>query len=226
VRAHKMAVLPLLLLATACQTAQMKVATPLAAVDAMPVSGANPRHWNAPVRFGPWLTSEVDEGLTWNFGLHLLGLDLGYTFKPYRFVLRSEGQPVQAECITRGALLAHKGFSLDIATDRIPQLACGFKGIGDGTLRLRRTTANTVEGEIDFGRPSWKVRSVHRLEGSKFRSGDPVGYEIATENQVIAAVETINRGRVWMAPSLPPEDRARMAAVSTALLMYRPLDED
>lgn len=224
-RPTRLAVLLLLVLATGCQTAQMKVATPLAGIDAMPVQGANPRRWNAPIRFGPWGTSEVHEGLTWNFGLPLLGLDLGYSFQPYRFVLASEAQSVQAECVTRDARVSRKGVSIDLARKRIPPLACGFRGLGDGTLRLRTTLANKEEGDIDFGQPRWSVRSVHHLEGARFQSGDPVGYEILAGDQVIAAVETINRGRVWVDPSLPAEERTRIAAVSTALLMYKPVGE-
>ena len=141
-------------------------------------------------------------------------------------VLASDGQPVQAECVTRDARVSSGSVSIDLGRRRIPPLACGFRGVGDGTLRLRTTPANTEEGEIEFGQPLWTVRSVHQLQGVKFRSGDPVGYEVTSGSQVIAAVETINRGRVWIDPSLSTEDRMRMAAVSTALLMYKPVGED
>jgi hypothetical protein len=223
-RSTRMVVLLLLsVLATACQTAQMKVATPLQTLDALRVEGANPRRWNAPIRFGPWRTSEVDEGLTWNFGIRLLGLDLGVGFQPYRFVLASEGQNVQAECVTRSAVVSRKGLSVEIGRGgRIPPLACGFTGSGEGTLRMRTTLANRMEGDIDFGQPLWTLRSVHEIEGARFRSGDPVGYEIRAGGRVIAAVETINRGRVWIDPSLDTGDRSRIAAVSTALLLYEP----
>jgi hypothetical protein len=43
---------------------------------------------------------------------------------------------------------------------------------------------------------------------------------------VIAAVEIMNRGRVWMSPELTPLEQDRVATVAMALLVYEsPQDE-
>jgi hypothetical protein len=47
---------PLLLLLTACTTAQIDLPS-----DAYGVEGANPRRWNQPLAFGPYRTTFVDE---------------------------------------------------------------------------------------------------------------------------------------------------------------------
>lgn len=215
--------LVILSLLSACQTAQIQLAPDLAAVAPMSVQGANPRRWNAPISFGPWATVEVREGLTWDFGYRLLGIDASFAFQPYRLAIGSGNRTVQAECITRAAALSRKDLSVDPSFGRIPALACGFRGEGEGTLRLNTTAMNQEQGEIAFGPSVWNVRSVHKFAGSSLPSGEPLGYEISRDGRVIATVETINRGRVWMDPGLSQEEQGRLAAITAALLLYDPV---
>ena len=207
---------------SSCQTAQIQLAPDLAAVTPLSVQGANPRRWNAPISFGPWATTEVREGLTWDFGYRLLGIDASFAFQPYRLAITSGNGTVQAECITRAAALSRKDLSVDPSFGRIPALACGFRGDREGTLRVNTTAMNREEGEIVFGASRWNIRSVHKFAGSSLPSGDPIGYEILRDNRVIGTVETINRGRVWMDSSLAVEEQGRLAAIATAILLYQP----
>jgi hypothetical protein len=209
-------------LSAACQTAQIQLAPDLVAVEPMTVQGANPRRWNAPISFGSWATNEVREGFTWDFGYRLLGIDASFAFQPYRLAIASGDRTVQAECVTRAAVLSRNDLSVDPSFGRIPALACGFRGAGEGTLRLNTTAMNKEEGEILFGSSRWDIRSVHRFAGSSIPSGDPLGYEISRDGRVIATVETINRGRVWMDPALSAEEQGRVAAIATAVLLYEP----
>jgi hypothetical protein len=221
-RQHKLVLGIILILACACQTAQMQVAPSLASAPAMAVEGANPRRWNTPIRFGPWSTLEAREGLTWQFAHRLLASDAHFATQPYRFALTAGDQPLQGECITRALLLSSHGYAVDPTLGQMPALACGFRATEEGTLRLRATSRNTEEGEVAFAGTTWEVRSVHRLAGSRVRTGDPMGYEVTDRERVLAAVETINHGRVWISPTLEEEDRGKVALVATALLMYKP----
>ncbi|MGH9458118.1 MAG: hypothetical protein ACRD2J_10835 [Thermoanaerobaculia bacterium] len=213
--------LPLLL---SCATAQMQLAPELDAEAALLVEGANPRRWNAPLRFGPWSTTEVREGGDWGFGVPVLGIEVGFSRQPYRLALGGGGgTEVRAECVTRALLLSRNDASFDPSLGRIPALACAYRDSrGDGTLRIRNKATMGAEGTLRFAGDEWTVRSVHRLEGSRIPAGDPVGWEIVDGDRVIAAVETINRGRVWIDPSLVPATRDRLAAVAASLLLYVP----
>jgi hypothetical protein len=219
---RKLGLVLTLISTTACQTAQMQVAPSLASAPAMAVEGANPRRWNAPIRFGSWSTLEAREGLTWQFGLGLLGIHTQFAFQPYQFALAAGDQPLQGECITRALVLSSHGLAVEPAREALPALACGFRAEEEGTLRLRTTLRNTEQGEIAFAGTTWQVRSVHELIGAKVRNGDPVGYEITDKDRIVAAVETINHGRVWMSPTLDEEERGKVALVATALLLYKP----
>jgi hypothetical protein len=56
---------------------------------------------------------------------------------------------------------------------------------------------------------------------SKIRTYHPTGYEIAEGQPVIAAVETINQGRVWISPSLSRDEKDRAAVIAAALVLSK-----
>ncbi|HEY5809278.1 MAG TPA: hypothetical protein VIT67_14990 [Povalibacter sp.] len=207
---------------TGCQTAQMKTAPALANVAPFVVQGANPRVWNSDISFGPWHTSQVREGLTWSFGYRLLGIEARYAQQPYQVVIASGAARVQSECITRALALSRDGLAVDPAFGKLPALSCGFTGAGEGTLRLNTTASNAEHGEIVFGGERWTLRSVDTFDGSPIRNTEPIGYELSDERGIVAAVEIINSGRVWISPTLSAQQQSRIAALAVVLLLYDP----
>jgi hypothetical protein len=215
-------VLAAMLALPACQVAQMQVAPELERLAAVPVSGANPRQWNAPLAFGPWRAELAYEGMKWDFALPLLGLTAGYSTQPYRVVASAGGEPIQAECHARAVSLARQGLEVDPALGKLPAFACAFRGRGDGSLRLRVTARSQEAGALAFGDTHWALRSVHQFRGSSIPSGPPLGYEFEGGGRVVAAVETINQGRVWIDPAVSPRDQERLAVAIMVLLLYDP----
>jgi hypothetical protein len=72
------------------------------------------------------------------------------------------------------------------------------------------------------------VFTVHPIAHLMRRDGQPmqlpvgtaIGYEFVRANgSVVAAVELLGRGRVWLSPGLPPETKGPVAAAVTALLI-------
>lgn len=85
-----------------------------------------------------------------------------------------------------------------------PQFARGTFSNGDSTLQVR------------------PIAQLLRRDGKPMTLpfGAPIGYEFARPNgSVVAAVELMGRGRVWVAPTLPPEVKGPVAAAVTAMLM-------
>jgi hypothetical protein len=210
----------------ACQVAQMQVAPELERLAAVPVSGANPRRWNAPLAFGPWRSEVAHEGMKWDFALPLLGITAGYATQPYRVLATAGGEPIQAECHARAVTLSRKGLQVDPAFGKLPAFACAFRGRGDGTLRLHATAPGQDTGALAFADTQWALRSVHRFRGSSIPSGPPLGYEFEGGGRVVAAVEVINQGRVWIDPAVSPRDQERLAVAIMVLLLYDPAAGD
>lgn len=212
-------------LAMGCAPAQMQVPQALSDVFPYPVQGSNPRFWNSPIAFGPWQTLDANSGYTWNFGHRLLGITAEYTHRPYRFALQLRQGPGLAECLTRAVTLSRNDLQVDPGYGNIPVLRCGFGGAVEGTLRLVAAGVNSEKGEIQFGQNRYGVRAVKSFTGSPLQSVDAIGYEIVDGAVPVAAVETINQGRVWISPSLAQADQDQLALAATALLMYRPMDD-
>ncbi|WP_400192481.1 hypothetical protein [Hymenobacter sp. B81] len=85
-----------------------------------------------------------------------------------------------------------------------PQFAQGTLSNGDSVLQVRPL--------------SQLLRKDGRPMNLPF--GVPVGYEFRRPNgSVVAAVELMGRGRVWLAPGLAPALQAPVAAAVTAMLM-------
>jgi hypothetical protein len=206
-----------LLLLFSCATAQIDLPA-----DAYDVSGSNPRRWNQPLSFGEWRTSSVNEGTTRSFLVDLDIIQAGKTDQAYRMRLND----VDVECHTREIAIGRDGFFLDPNLGREPLLVCGLDEAGGRTvLALSRTgqVEPTLRGELRGveGGPALEVRSIHRA-GSSLPSGEPFGFEILENGRRVAAVETINRGRVWIDPNAPNRDT--LAAAAAALLLFRDVD--
>lgn len=216
-------------LATGCQTARMSVDPVLkAATEAWVVQGHNPRTWNRPLRFGPFQTAQVREGATGSWLLNVFGVGIGSARQPYRFTMVGPDHTVMTECFAQARQIGWGGLVVELAHGSQPILVCGIGEDLQGNrwvLSLARREAG-LAGEVrrtpDGSGPGMSVVSNHNLEGSRLAQVDPVGYHILVDGRVVAGVETINAGRVWMTPQAAPGRQEVVAAVVTALLLFRP----
>jgi hypothetical protein len=209
---------------TGCQTSQMVVPPALAtAAEPMEVTGANPRFWNRPIAFGPWATAQVREGSVWQISSDLLPARARFSSRPYRLELQGPDGLVQVECMTRQFRLARDGWSFDPTLGNLPILSCGFHRLEDGqewSMSVRQQAID-LQGTAQSGTGiEWTIRSLHRLDGVSIRNAEPVGYEILEGDRTLAAVETVNRGRVWIDSTLPPATREQLASIASALLLF------
>jgi hypothetical protein len=206
-----------LVLLTACTTVQLDVPEGSYAVE-----GANPRRWNAPLSFGPWRTTGVNEGTTrsWLADLHVI--QAAKADQAYRMTLGDTA----IECHTREVVIGVAGVFIDPSFGSSPLLVCGYEHAGARSVLTLARSGNiepTLRGQLrDATGAALEVRSLHRARGSSIPSGDPFGYEILRDGRRVAIVETINRGRVWIDPNVA--DRDALAAAAAALLLFRDPD--
>ncbi len=210
--------------------ARMQVDPALAAVEPFAVEGANPRRWGKPLDFGPYRVEAVRDADVSSFSVEVLGIGAGKAKAPYRFRLVGPDRALEAECHARGVEAWAAGVVVDVLGARgKPALMCAFRpveGAGDWVLSLTSAGSGRYEGALfPVAEPERRatVRSVHRLERSRLPLGEPAGYALAEGDGAVAAVETINRGRVWL-PEAPDSDRAARAAAAAALLLFRPAE--
>jgi hypothetical protein len=206
----------------------MQVSPDLATVEPLAVDRALWRKPTDPLSFGSWRTSRIHFG--WG-EFRLLQVPVGRSgksaldfqsyLKPYRIDVETSNGVISAECIARAAGVAYKDWSLDSgALAGIPPLHCLYMGASSGEMEVFEmpTIAGSEEGNIEFDLTHWHLQSVNRVEGGHGPDAI-VGYEIRRDSEVIAAVEIMNRGRVWMSPALTALEQDRVATVAMALLV-------
>jgi len=214
--------------ALGCAAARVRVDPALSAAAPLPVTGANPRRWGAPIRFGPHATGPVSGDTTFGWSLTVLagaGAGVGGKSRPYAWTSHGPAGAVLAECHDRELEVFAGSLAFDVkgATGQ-PRLACAFRPQAGGapwTLAVRATGRPdpAYRGELRGGASAYAVRSVHALEGTPIPLGTPAGWALERDGRVAAMVETMNAGRVWLPGG---EDEAAIAAAATALLLFNP----
>ncbi len=207
--------------------ARMRVPEALAAVVPTDVAGHQVRTLNKPMTFGEYRAGSVREGFEFSWSVEAFGVRGGSARMRYRFVLEApEGGTREVECRNRAIEAWRKGWSVELTDAFTPRLACGIHA-GGRTLRLvlGSKTGRDLRGALmgaEGEAPLLALRSIHALEGSPLPLEEPAGYVLERGGVAVAAVETLNRGRVWLAPELDAELREIAAATAAALLLYKP----
>jgi hypothetical protein len=215
------------LLLSGFRTARMEVPTDLTEVaQAMDVSGSNPRRWSKPLGFGPYRTLEVDDGTEFSWSVELFGVRGGRATRKYRLLLEGpDGSTRQVECRTRSIEAWRSGWNVELTDAFEPRLACGIGDPAGESRPVRLVLASDgrrLRGGIEGSSGAFELESVHDLEGSRLALAQPAGYVVRRGTTVQAAVETLNRGRVWIVPGLDPGEAHAVAAAVAALLLYNP----
>lgn len=147
--------------------------------------------------YGFGLVSQADKALSWS-------ADCSAYFRLASRTVESRGDTDETQ-------LTQPGY---------PHLDCTFAGSQAGRLTLRTDfTTQRDAGTSEFSGQTWQVRSVNVLENGNFPWAR-FGYEVVRGEHVVAAVERIGDGRVWMRPDLSPPEEDELAVVMTALLYY------
>lgn len=221
------AALALALVLSACAEARPRLAPEVtAAADGWPVTGANPRRWDAPLAFGPYRTGAVADGGTRGWSFEILGLGgLAKSTRPYALRLEGPRGGLDAECHERThEAIAPFGVRVDASGSRgDAALACAFRSAEDAAWALAiRATGRPVPawaGELRSaaGRV-YAIESSHALAGSPVPLGTPAAWRLAADGATPAVVEVLNAGRVWVPRDARDPDA--LAAAAAALLLF------
>jgi hypothetical protein len=84
----------------------------------------------------------------------------------------------------------------------------------------QNSTSGDVEGRIHGAGIDIEIRAVWKLaNGKKSWDTRPPGLEFVRNGTVVGAVETLNKGRVWLDENLDANERLVLAGIASALLL-------
>jgi hypothetical protein len=198
----------------------------LQAGDVYEVSGLVNRHWGKPVSFGGFATRETRAGETWAWSAGSFDLGVGKRHQPYRFVfVGEEGAQWQVECRAKTPILRHAGkhseWELPIGET---ELGCAMRDENE-VVHALSVNGNGADfaGVTDFGDEPFEIQALHELprrDGRSVHIPGVLGWELRQEGRVLASVDLLGAGRVYLSREATAEQRDRLAMTATALMLF------
>lgn len=179
---------------------------------------------------GPYQVVEVKRGWTRKSAWGFLGYSSSNTRQQYEYsLITPEGVQWQGQAATN---LRQKelegeawGGKLEITLSDKENVVARCSGPTSWTLVLTlKSSENLFAGIYNSGNQTFEIQGTHKLAGSPMPLTDTSGYLISRGGEVVAAVEVINAGAVWMSPKLTAMERDQLAAAAAALLLYQDLE--
>jgi hypothetical protein len=221
-----------------CTMARMRVRPQLvSAAQEMKVEGRKTFSFDETFFFGSYQVTEVHRGWTRSTGFSI-SRELEKKFsgskatQKYEFLLKDGKEDVwECQSITEcdqyklDSLLGKKNkLGIGINTKNI--LVCTFKSRNrpeEWQLMMDENydSSNDMKGELSDGKISIFVQGTRKLAGAAFPMATPTGYEFLMDENIVGSVEVINKGAVWIIPSIEERLHSPLAVTSAALLLYQ-----
>lgn len=207
----------------------------LSSAEVYEVDGLNNRYWGKPIKFGDFHTEKTRVGESWTWsseifsvetGNNKLSVDRGTQNKPYRFVFVDEkGGSWQVDCRAKTPVVGwktnHSETSFRTGETR---LGCAMRDPAGAIHSLAlHGRGPDFRGETRFGDATIDIHALNQIpdrDGKPFSIPGALGYEIRQGDRVIASVDILGKGRVYLAQDLPAELRAPVAMAATVLLFF------
>lgn len=191
------------------------------------VSGLVNRYWGKPLTFGGFSTRKTRLGESWTWTAGLFDVGAGRHVQPYRFVFVGErGEEWKVECRAKTPILRHSDdhghWQIAIGETR---LGCAMSEPWAERVHALVVAGNGLDfrGETDCGGEPIEIRALHQILG---RDGRPrripgvLGYELRQDDRVLASVDLLGKGRVYLASGLPKTLRTPVAMTATVLMFF------
>jgi hypothetical protein len=226
--------IPVLLMS--CTLARMAVRPQLVSVaEEMKVEGRKSFSFDETFFFGPYQVEEVHRGWTRSNGFSVSMLEKKFSSskakQKYEFILK-DGKGDVWTC--QGVTGCNQNF-VDVLLGKKKQLAmgmtstsfvCTFKSengpeVWRLTMNENFDSSGVMKGVLSDGETSFLIQATHKLAGDVWDLGTPSGYEFLMKEHVVGSVEVINKGAVWIVPSIEERLHSPLAVTSAALLLFQ-----
>jgi hypothetical protein len=139
----------------------------------------------------------------------------------YSFDLKQGSDSLHGECVSEAS---EGGFTLGglTASNKMAKLgcACGNDAAPAANVVMSSSTTSDYGGTMKAGDASYQVKAIDDRQGG-LSSGGPAGYRVDGSG-VIAAVDVLGPGRVWIAKGLDDQQRKDVTCVLAGLMLYKP----
>jgi hypothetical protein len=231
--------IPVLLIS--CTVARMAVRPQLVSVaKEMKVQGRKSFSFDETFFFGPYQVAEVHRGWTRSTGFsidfsmfekHKKKFTSSKAAQKYEFILKDgKGDVWKCQSVTG----CNQNY-VDVLLGKKSRLAIGLTSkafvctfMSKNRPEVWRLMMNenfdssgVMKGVLSDGKISILIQGTRKLAGTPFPLSTPSGYEFLIKEHVVGSVEVINKGAVWIVPSIEERLHSPLAVTSAALLLYQ-----
>lgn len=210
----------------ACSTARMPVSESLDAVEPMLVTGRQAQKIKTSLSFGPFEAVEIDRSWVKGSDVQKGAFEAGRRSQRFTFLLRDQG--IDRWFVSCEASLQRSAVNtevVDVEIQNRSKATCYLTPQPDLSitwiLALSERGDRPLEGELTNKAITLAVTGTRKLKGG-LPSQTETGFEFRKDERVVAAVEVINRGAVWLSEDTTV-DRDVLAAAMAALLLLEDL---
>ncbi len=198
------------------------------------VSGRNGWLVNQTLSFGEYFTGKVNRSWTKGYDYPFIVRFTGAKEKLSYSIQDGQANAAEVFCLAKlreqDLRLFHEYFDVNLNT----------KDAFSGSVIVNKTEAydfflanlnqnnwfKDAGGYIQGVNERVEIRAVERLSNNQKSTGtQALGFEFVLKGKVIGAVETLNRGRIWMRQDLEASQKLVLAGVASALLLRSDLSE-
>lgn len=229
--------LMLVLLASGCTTPNMRLPEALQGnAEMYAVQGRNGWRVNQQIGFSEYRAGPVSRGWTKGYDYPFL-VRFNAAREKFQFpMVDQHGGKLQVFCFGKlreqDLRLFKEYFDINLhATDTFTcSISSNSKDSYDffvSNLNLQQNLGyKPMQGSLRGGGIDYQLRSIWHLEsGNRSLDTEPLGVEFSRNEKAIAAVETVNEGRVWLQNDLSQSEKLAVAAAASALLLRSSLAE-
>lgn len=226
--------------AVSCKTAQVSLQENFTSrAESYEVQGKNGWQVNQVIKFGAFETSRIDRSMTFSYHIpFLVDFSGGKESLAFNIVNKDDAAGVSFLGDSRlkdNHLSLAKGYfqiplkQKDVFAGAIyfsqPELCrFDFLLLNPNNQQVTAKCQGVVLDEK--GNEYFTIKGISKLQGSKIPQTQVFGYEFYQAGQVVAAVETLNKGRVWFDTTLTPNDKLLISSLATGLMVRNNLQEE
>ncbi|AMM50619.1 hypothetical protein TH61_04735 [Rufibacter sp. DG15C] len=186
-------------------------------------------------QFGQYQLRDIQRGWTRKTEPDAFWLKVSDAYQKYTFAVKDTARqktwPVQAAALHSSTALEAEGLSISLDKQR-EFLQAEFTSPESGVWQLALADPGTYiervhfKGSLANGKEEIEVRPLYKWQSKSLPSSTNLGYEFSVNGEVLATVQTVNSGKVWLKQGLSPDLQMVLASASGSLLLYDKLGEE
>lgn len=139
----------------------------------------------------------------------------------YSYVFKTPAGEAAGGCQIEGNSKSVSSFGGTTMSSSVSKIGCACRA-GEVAAQAVLDSQNDAkyEGTVTLRDGEYKIAAIYETQGASLGTGNPTGYRVDGDT-VMAAVDVLHPGRVWLSKNLSETQRDDLACIFTGLMLYQ-----